>query len=323
MRLSYSLGSLLTVEQVLMCSRKLNALKPDTVWIPETWGMENFSMLSMASKENSFSKIGSSIVNIYSRSPSLIAMGAATVDTISNKRLVLGLGASSQPLVEDFHGDKFERPLKRMKEYVEIIRLILSGKTINYSGEIFSLKNFSLLIKPPRDSIPIYLAAVNQKMVELTWKIADGVIFYLRPKSEIKTTLAKMQNQKKIDSSLQIITCVNDDSEKAMFRAKKTLAFYVSVGKIYREFLASNGFENETKNIFEEYEKNGLQNNHELVPESMVNELCIAGTPDECKTQLKQFRETGIDLPIIQFNPTDNVEDSFNLVSTTFSEESD
>jgi len=323
MRLSYSLGSLLTVEQVLACSRKLNEFKPDTVWIPETWGMENFSMLSMASRENSFSKIGSSIVNIYSRSPSLIAMGAATVDTISNKRLVLGLGTSTQPLVEDFHGDKFESPLKRMKEYVEIIQLILSGKTINYSGEIFSLKNFSLLIKPPRDSIPIYLAAINQKMVELTWKIADGVIFYLRPKSEIKSTLAKMQNQKKIDATLQIITCVNDDSEKAMIRAKKTLAFYVSVGKIYREFLASNGFENETKNIFEEYEKNGLQSNHELVPESMVNELCIAGPPGECKTQLRQFRETGIDLPIIQFNPTDNVEDSFNLVTTTFSEESD
>ena len=323
MRLSYSLGSLLTVEQVLACSRKLNEFKPDTVWIPETWGMENFSMLSMASRENSFSKIGSSIINIYSRSPSLIAMGAATVDTISNKRLVLGLGTSSKPLVEDFHGGKLESPLKRMKEYVEIIRLILSGKTINYSGEIFSLKNFSLLIKPPRDSIPIYLAAVNQKMVELTWEIADGVIFYLRPKSEIKSTLAKMQNQKKIDSTLQIITCVNDDSEKAMVRAKKTLAFYVSVGKIYREFLASNGFENETKNIFEEYEKNGLESNYELVPESMVSELCIAGTPDECKTQLLQFRETGIDLPIIQFNPTDNVEDSFNLVTTTFSEESD
>ena len=87
--------------------------------------------------------------------------------------------------------------------------------------------------------------------------------------------------------------------------------------------MASNGFENETKNIFEEYKKNGLQSNHELVSESMVNELCIAGTPGESKTQLRQFRETGIDLPIIQFNPTDNVEDSFNLVTTTFSEESD
>ena len=160
-------------------------------------------------------------------------------------------------------------------------------------------------------------------MVELTWKIADGVIFYLRPKSEIKSTLAKMQKQKNIDTSLQIITCVNDDSEKAMTRAKKTLAFYISVGKIYREFLASNGFENETKNIFEEYKKTDLVNNYELVPESMVNELCIAGTPNECRNQLKQFRETGIDLPIIQFNPIDNVEDSFDLVTSTFSEESD
>ena len=322
MRLSYSLGSLLTINQILECSRKLNILKPDTVWIPETWGMENFSMLSLACMENKFSKIGSSIINIYSRSPSLIAMGAATVDTISNKRLVLGLGTSTKPLIEDFHGDKFEKPVKRMKEYVEIIRLILTGKTINYSGEIFSLKDFSLLIKPPRNIIPIYLAAVNQKMVELAWEIADGVIFYLRPKNEIKSTIARMKNQKKIDTTLQIITCVHDDPEKAIFRAKKTIAFYVSVGKIYREFLAQNGFKNETKNIFEEYKKTGLTNNHEFVPESMVNELCISGTPNECKKQLKQFRETGINLPIIQFNPIDNVQDSFDLVTSTFSEES-
>ena len=322
MRLSYSLGSLLTINQILECSKKLNMLKPDTVWIPETWGMENFSMLSLACVENKFSKIGSSIINIYSRSPSLIAMGAATVDTISNKRLVLGLGTSTKPLIEDFHGDKFEKPVKRMKEYVEIIRLILTGKTINYSGEIFSLKDFSLLIKPPRNIIPIYLAAVNQKMVELAWEIADGVIFYLRPKNEIKSTITSMKNQKKIDTTLQIITCIHDDSEKAIFRAKKTIAFYVSVGKIYREFLALNGFKNETKNIFEEYKKTGLTNNHEFVPESMVNELCISGTPNECKKQLKQFRETGINLPIIQFNPIDNVQDSFDLVTSTFSEES-
>ena len=321
MRLSYSLGSLLTINQIMECSKKLNMLKPDTVWIPETWGMENFSMLSLACVENKFSKIGSSIINIYSRSPSLIAMGAATVDTISNKRLVLGLGTSTRPLIEDFHGGEFEKPVKRMNEYVDIIRLILTGKTINYSGEIFSLKDFSLLIKPPRNTIPIYLAAVNQKMVELAWKIADGVIFYLRPKNEIKSTLAKMQNQKKIDTTLQIITCVHEDPEKAIIRAKKTIAFYVSVGKIYREFLALNGFKNETKNIFEEYKKTGLKNNHELVPESMVNELCISGTPNECKKQLKQFRETGINLPIIQFNPIDNVQNSFDLITSTFSEE--
>ena len=197
MRLSYSLGSILTIEHVLECSKKLNRIKPDTIWIPETWGMENFSLLSLASMHNINSKIGSSIINIYSRSPSLIAMGAATVDTVSNGRLILGLGTSSQSIVEEFHGTSFVAPIQRMKEYVEIIKLILNGGKIDYQGEIFSLKNFSLLIKPPRKSIPIYLAAINQKMVNLTWDIADGVIFYLRPKEEIKSNIKKNAKHQK------------------------------------------------------------------------------------------------------------------------------
>ena len=320
MRLSYSLGSLLTVEEILECSIKLNKFKPDTIWIPETWGMENFSLLSLVSNKNNFSKIGSSIINIYSRSPSLIAMGAATIDSISNGRFILGLGTSSQPIVKDFHGKLFTNHLQRMKEYIEIIKLVLTGKQINYTGEIFSLKNFSLLIKPSRVSIPIYLAAINRKMVELTWDVADGVIFYLRPKKELKLTIEKMQGMRKIDSTIQIITCVNHDAEKAIIRAKKTLAFYISAGKIYREFLASNGYKMETENIFEEYKKTGLKNNHEFIPDSMLNDLCISGTPENCKKQLTAFRQTGVDLPILQFNPVGDVEKSFALMTKTFSE---
>jgi alkanesulfonate monooxygenase SsuD/methylene tetrahydromethanopterin reductase-like flavin-dependent oxidoreductase (luciferase family) len=165
-------------------------------------------------------------------------MGAATIDTLSKGRLILGLGTSSTPIVEDFHGYKFVNPVLRMKEYVEIIKLVLSGKQVNYSGKIFNLKNFSLLIKPHRNKIPIYLAAVNQKMVELTWEISDGVIFYLRPLNEMKKTIQKMQSKRKIDVTCQIITCVSDDEEIAITRAKQTLAFYISVGKIYREFLS-------------------------------------------------------------------------------------
>ena len=318
MRVSYSLGSLLTINQVIDCSKKLNRVKSDVIWIPETWGMENFSMLSLISQKNSTVKIGSSIINIYSRSPSQIAMGAVTADTISNGRLILGLGSSSKPIVEQFHGEKFVKPVQRMKECVEIIRLILSGKKINYSGDIFSLENFSLLVKPPRDNIPIYLAAINQKMVNLAWEIGDGVIFYLRPKTEIKSTLEIMQKQKKIDSTLQIITCIHNDSEKAIERAKKTLAFYISVGGIYREFLADNGYKKDTKNIHDEYQKTGLKNNFTLVSDKMVKDLCICGNVNECQQQLKQFQETGIDLPIIQFNPIGDVNESFDLLLNTF-----
>jgi alkanesulfonate monooxygenase SsuD/methylene tetrahydromethanopterin reductase-like flavin-dependent oxidoreductase (luciferase family) len=143
MRIALSLGSLLSVNQVIDYSEILSKTNLDTIWVPETWGMENFSMLSAVSNKTTNQKIGSSIINIYSRSPSVIAMGASTVDTLSEGRLILGLGASSLPIVETFHGYKFEKPVQRMKEYVEIIRLVLSGKKVNYSGKIFNLKNFT------------------------------------------------------------------------------------------------------------------------------------------------------------------------------------
>ena len=318
-RLSYSLGSLLSIEEVLECSKVLNEIKPEVMWIPETWSMENFSMLGLASRENTFSKIGSSIINIYSRSPSLIAMGASTIDTISNGRLILGLGTSSVPIVENFHGNSFESPVQRMKEYVEIIRMVLRGEKINYSGKIFSLKDFSLLTKPVRKEIPIYLAAINQKMVEITWNIADGVIFYLRPKNEMKETISKMQKKKKIDTTLQIITCIHNDHEKATKRAKMTLSFYIAVGKIYREFLQSTGYSEETQIIYDEYKKGGLNGLEEFVPDKMLDDLCIAGTPNTAVKKLNEFRDVGIDLPIIQFNPIGNTRESFELLTKTFS----
>ena len=321
MRIACSLGSLLSVEQVIECTKMISETKIDSIWIPETWGMENFSMLGAVSSETKTQKIGSSIINIYSRSPSTISMGAATTDILSNGRLILGLGTSSVPIIEDFHGEKFETPVQRMREYVEIIRLSLSKKQINYSGKIFNLKNFTLLIEPKRQSIPIYVAAINQKMVNLTWELGDGVIFYLRPLDEMKKTISKMQSERKIDVACQIITCISNNSEEAIQRAKKTLAFYISVGKVYREFLAKNGFENETDNIFEEFKKSGFKSNHELISDSMLNSLCISGSPEEAQVQLEKFRTAGIDLPIIQFNPIGNTIESFSLLKKTLLDE--
>ena len=315
MRVSCSLGSLLSVNQVIDCSKILSNTNVDTIWIPETWGMENFSMLAAISA-NTTSKIGSSIINTYSRSPATVAMGAATIDILSGNRMVLGLGTSSAEIVENLHGYKFAEPLQRIKEYVQIIRLILSGEQVNFAGSIFNLKNFSLLIKPSRKSIPIYLAAVNQKMVNLAWDIGDGVIFYLRPLNEIKTTIAKMQSRKNIDVACQIITCVAKDSDIAASRAKKTIAFYVAVGKIYRDFLAKNGFKNDVNNIFDEFQKSGLESIHELVSDSMLHSLAISGTIPECKKQLEQFTDAGINLPILQFNPVGETMESCELLKT-------
>ncbi len=318
MRIGCSLGSLLSINEVLQCSEIIAKTKTDAIWVPETWGMENFSMLGAISAKTTIQKIGSSIINIYSRSPSTIAMGAVTTDTLSNGRLIIGLGTSSIPIIESFHGYKFEKPIQRMKECVEIIRLVMSGKQVNYDGEIFKLNNFTLLIKPQRKQIPIYLAAINQKMVDLAWRIGDGVIFYLRPLNEMKQTISKMQTRKKIDVTCQLITCVSEDSEEAIERAKKTVAFYISVGSIYREFLAKNGFQKETSDIFKEFQKSGFKSNHKLVTDSMLKSLAISGTPEECKNQLTNFISAGIDQAILQFNPIGDTMNSFKLFKKTF-----
>ena len=101
---------------------------------------------------------------------------------------------------------------------------------------------------------------------------------------------------------------------------KKTLAFYISVGKVYREFLANNGFKNETENILSEFKKSGFKSNYEFVTDYMLKSLVIAGTPNECKQQFQRFIDTGINLPIIQFNPVGDTMESFNLLTKTFLE---
>lgn len=310
---------MLSVNEIIQCSRIISDHNPDSIWVPETWGMENFSMLATVSQIAKNSKIGSSIVNIYSRTPALIAMGAVTIDTLSDGRLILGLGTSSEPIVQDWHGLEFNGSVQRMREYVDIIRLIMSGNQVDYAGKFFKLKNFTLLIKPPRKNIPIYIAAVNKKMVDLCWEIADGVIFYLRPLAELKSTIQKMQAKKKIEVASQFITCMSEDEEKAVHKAKKTLAFYISVGKIYRNFLANNGFKNETDNIYEEYKKTGLASNYKLVTDAMLDELVIYGTPEDCRKRLQRFIDSGVTLPIIQFNPIDSVIQSCELLMSTLS----
>jgi len=321
LRIGVSLGSLLSVEQIMECTNTLSKYGgPDSIWIPETWGMDCCSIMSAVSQIAKKPKIGSSVMNIYSRSPALVAMSAATLDVLSGGRMIIGLGTSSSAIVEDWHGIKFSQPVARMREYVEVIRLVLSEKKCNYDGNFFHLRNFALLISKPRKDIPIYLAAINKKMVDLTWEIADGTIFYLRPLAELKNIIPKMQNKRKIDVSCQLITSISNDADESILRAKKTLAFYVSVGKIYRDFLAQNGFEKETNAIFEEYKKSGLKENHVYVSDNMLSELVICGTPDDGRKQLLRFVNAGIDLPILQFNPSGDVQDSFNLFVSTFQE---
>src|SRR6185295_11167199 len=188
-KIGYSIGSLLELKEILEFASIVDKNENiHSIWAPESWGKEVFSTLGAISQVTNKVKIGTSIVNIYSRSPATIAMGGITLDTLSNRRVILGLGTSTSVLVENLHGIKFEKPLIRMKEYVQSIKLLLKSRYVTYHGQTVNIKNFKLL-EHSRDDIPIYVAAVNPGMINMATKYADGIILYLKPKDELKKAM--------------------------------------------------------------------------------------------------------------------------------------
>src|SRR4051812_4344856 len=122
-KVGYSLGPLLSVNELLSCAKIADQQENvDSLWVPESWGRESFSTLGAISQICKKVRLGTSIVNIYSRTPATVAMAATTLDMLSNNRTVIGLGASSPAIVENWHGVRFDRPVMRMREYIDCLR---------------------------------------------------------------------------------------------------------------------------------------------------------------------------------------------------------
>lgn len=321
MRLGFSLGTLLKHDEVLRCAAMADKQGAESIWIPESWAREAFVTLGNVSSITEKARLGTGIISIYSRTPATIAMASATLDAMCNGRAFIALGASSKVLVENWHGLKFSHHINRMHDYVEIIRAIIKGNKVNYEGKVVKVKNFKIGFKPYRDNIPIYVAATNERMIGLSTDVADGIVLFLRPIDELKKTvnrLKKVTHNKNFDIVCVIITAIAKERELARERARKTLAFYSAVGSIYSEFLAANGFKDEIEHIAESYKKEGLANIHKLIPDKMLDAITIAGEPEECRKKMNKFMETGISLPVAQFNPVNEAESSFKDVLTTF-----
>jgi 5,10-methylenetetrahydromethanopterin reductase len=322
MKLGYSLGPLLSMEEVLRCAILADGHDSvDSVWVPESWGRESFATLGAVAHATKRLRIGTSIVSIFSRTPATTAMGAATLDVISNKRTVIGLGTSTEAIVENWHGVDFDRPASRMKEYIECIKLLLSGEKVSYSGEFFKITNFRMLNVPSRQHIPILLAAVNRRMLTLASQKADGVLLYMRPLEELKKTVPDLKTKApgKFEVVLSLICAVSDsEPEKARARAAKTLAFYIAVGKFYNRFLSENGYSDEVARITTKYQNYGVDAATTEVSPKMLEALTVCGTKEECRQALRRFVDSGITLPILQFNPVESAESSFRELLSTF-----
>jgi 5,10-methylenetetrahydromethanopterin reductase len=324
-KIAYNPGTLLSMEEVLLFAKLADDRKNvDSLWVPESWGREAFASLGALSQITKKVNLGTSIVGVYTRTPAAIAMAATTLDVLSNNRTILGLGVSTPSLVEDWHGTKFERPICRMREYIECLRLMMKGEKVYYSGTFFNVKNFKLSYKPKRQKIPIFVAAVNKHMISLACDLADGVLLYLRPIEELRKTvsLIKSRTRKKHKdfeiASVFIGAVSNKEPEKARERAAKTLAFYIAVGKYYNRFLSDNGFQIDVEQITSEYHRNGLDIASKFVSDKMLNSVTVSGNSEQCIRSLGKFLSAGISLPIIQVNPVGNTESSIREMLSTF-----
>lgn len=322
-KLGYSLGPLLSMREILLCAKMADQQENvDSLWVPESWGRESFATLGAISQVTRKVSIGTSIINIYSRTPAIVAMAATTLDMLSDNRTIIGLGASTAAIVENWHGLKFNRPASRMKEYIECLRLMTRGEKVKYNGEFFQINNFKILHQPQRANIPIFMAAVNKKMVSMASKLADGILLYLRPLEELKRTATELKQAtkgKSFEIACSFICAIsNKEPEKARARAATTLAFYIAVGEYYSKFLADNGFKIEVEEITAEYRKAGADNAAKYVSDRMLSSLVICGSSEECRESLSKFLSTGITLPIIQFNPLGDSESSFKEMLSAF-----
>lgn len=324
-KVGYSLGPLLSAQEVIRCAQLADSQdNVDSVWVPESWGRESFSTLGAIAQVTSRVRLGTSIISIFARTPATVAMGATTLDALSGNRTVVGLGASTPAIVEGWHGARFDGPLERMREYIECIRLQTSGEKASYSGRFYRIRDFKLLNKPPRTHIPIFVAAVNKRMLSLAAELADGVLLYLRPLEELKWTVPGIRqavggNGERFEIALSLICAVSDsEPDKARERAAKTLAFYISVGKFYSRFLAENGYADEVARITEEYRARGGDAAAKKVPDAMLDSLVVAGSKKDCVSALDRFRRAGVTLPILQVNPVADAEGSFREMLSTF-----
>jgi alkanesulfonate monooxygenase SsuD/methylene tetrahydromethanopterin reductase-like flavin-dependent oxidoreductase (luciferase family) len=293
----------------LRAAQLADELGYDSFWLPEAWGYEVFSLLTEVAVATKRIKLGTGIVNVFSRSPGLLAMSAATVDEISEGRLILGIGVSGQRVIEGFHGRKFEKPLTQVRDVIRVVRGLLAGGKLHESGaELAAYRPFMLAMVPHRREIPIYVAALKQKAIESIGELADGWIPTFWPYENIEQGRAWIaagaartgrDPARIVTAPFTTVLPVGEGAGARM--AKELIAFYIGgMGDYYVELLTRFGFSEECARVTELYrDKATRAQAADAVSDRMIETLTISGDPRACVEELQRRRQFGIDLPIL------------------------
>ena len=296
-------GASLT-EAIALC-KEAEELGYSDAWSAEVGGPDGFASLAALAGSTTALRLGTAIVPVFTRPPALMAMAAATVAHLSGGRFVLGLGTSSDVIVSSWMGGSFDRPLQRLREYVEVLREILAGKKVSYDGDTVSLHGFRLQIDPGSPP-PIYVAALGPKACRLAGEVADGVIFFMKSAAGVRQALdwvaAGARNAGRdpatLDCVIRLPVAVDEDEEVLRFMARRLITTYAAVD-VYNRSLSAQGFSAEAEAVRKAWQAGERDEANAAVSEEMIDELLITGDRDTCRARLGEFRDAGVKTPVI------------------------
>jgi alkanesulfonate monooxygenase SsuD/methylene tetrahydromethanopterin reductase-like flavin-dependent oxidoreductase (luciferase family) len=311
-RIGFALSRGLPPGEIAECVKLAEELGYESAWVAEGHGGDQFAILSACAAVTQRILLGTSISSVFVRSIPTIAMAAATVDHISQRRFILGLGSSHRVQVEPEHGIAYSKPVQRVRESVEIIRTLLRDGLVSYKGETVGIERFDLWFTPIRQEIPIYLAALFPKMLQVCGEIAQGVILTWstldagrRAADNIAIgALRARRRPEEVDITSLLPCYVTNNRGQAFDAMRPAVAFYGGFFPRYNRLMAESGFPEAAQAIKTAWNQGGHEAATKVVPDELIEAIAVAGTPAECRDRIEAYRRSGITLPIISPRPT-------------------
>jgi F420-dependent oxidoreductase-like protein len=297
--------------ELVELGREAERLGFGSAWAAETWGTDAVTVLSWLAATTTRLDVGSAIMQIAARTPAATAMTAATLDLMSGGRFRLGLGVSGPQVVEGWHGRAWGSPLQRTREYVEIVRAALRRERLAYAGREYELpyrgpgatglgKPLKLMLRPLRSEIPVYLAAMAPRAVQLAVEIADGWIplFFIPERAREAFGVALDGAREGFDVAPSVPVVLTDDVAAGRDALKPYYALYVGgMGargrNFYTDLMARLGYEAEAQAIQDAYLDGRQRDAAAAVPDGFVDASALVGPRERIADRLDVWRESG------------------------------
>ncbi len=274
----------------------------DSLWKGEISGSNALMMLSAVATATDDIGLGTGVVNVYSRAPTLLGTSAATLDRLSDGRAMLGIGVSSPVMVEKWHCGSFDRPLRRMRESIEIVRSVVEGGTVEYDGEVFEVGPYSTQVAAVDGEIPIFNAAMSETNRKLTGEFADGWMPVMTPLSALEDVAADVaaaaENAGRETPTVApwVPVAVADDPDRAERLARDHLAQEMAMG--YNKLAAKFGYGDPADEAFEKWRDGDRDAAAAAISQAMLDDLAVYGTREACHERLAEYADAGADLLI-------------------------